>query len=269
MPADVSVVIPTFRRPVELTEAIQSALSQEGVAVDVVVVDDSPEGSAREAVEALCDTRARYVKCAKPSGGNPSLPRNQGWPLVNGRYVHFLDDDDRVKSGAYRALVTALDANPRRGVAFGRVEPFGTNPEAVSQETAYFERAARRARIADRVGSRRLFVANMLFEATLLVNSACMIRRECIASVGGYDEDCIIVEDVDFYSRAIRKEGGLFVDRVVVEYRIGPSLMHENPEADARTQIAYARMYSKYRAAYGEPEFRALQVAAKTIFRRI
>ena len=43
---DVSVVIPTFRRPALLREAIASVRAQSGVAVELIVVDDSPEGSA-------------------------------------------------------------------------------------------------------------------------------------------------------------------------------------------------------------------------------
>jgi glycosyltransferase involved in cell wall biosynthesis len=269
MVADVSVVVPTFRRPAKVVEAVESALTQEGVEVDVLVLDDSPEGSAREPIEALSDPRVRYMKRAVPSGGNPALPRNEGWPLVRGRYVHFLDDDDRVKKDGYRALVAALDASPRHGVAFGCIEPFGENAAAVAHETAYFAHAARRARVAQRIGSRRLFVANMLFASTILVNSACIIRRESIAALGGYDPECVIVEDVDFYLRAIRKLGGIFVDDVVLEYRIGPSLMHENPKADARVLESYERIYAKYRAAHGEVEFRALQLVAKSAFRLV
>jgi hypothetical protein len=53
----------------------------------------------------------------------------------------------------------------------------------------------------------------------------------------------------------------------VLEYRIGVSLMHENPAADAKVLAAYERMYEKYKADYGVAEWRALQVAAKTLFR--
>jgi GT2 family glycosyltransferase len=267
MSADVSTVVPTFRRPRELVEAIKSALAQEGVTVDVLVVDDSPEGSAKDVVTGLGDARVTYMQTSTPSGGNPALPRNAGWPRVTGRYVHFLDDDDRAKAGAYRALTAALDASPRQGVAFGRIEPFGENPETVAQETRYFADATRRARMSQRLRSRRAFVANMLFAPTVLVNSACIIRRDQIPKIEGYDPRCVIVEDVDFYSRAIRRLGGVFVDQIVLEYRIGVSLMHENPAADAKVLAAYERMYEKYKADYGVAEWRALQVAAKTLFR--
>src|SRR5260221_10766659 len=106
---DVSVIVPTFRRPVQLKEAIASALAQSEVSLEVIVVDDSPEGSARAAVEGLGDARVRYLKHEPPSGGVPGRVRNAGWPLAQGRFVQFLDDDDRVAEGAHQAMVEALE----------------------------------------------------------------------------------------------------------------------------------------------------------------
>src|SRR5690606_28623032 len=68
---DVSVIIPTFHRERELVEAIDSALSQQGVEVEVIVLDDSPEASARSVAAAIDDPRVRYVARATPSGGRP------------------------------------------------------------------------------------------------------------------------------------------------------------------------------------------------------
>ena len=39
---DVSVVIPTCRRPRLVVEAVRSALAQDGASVEVIVLDDSP-----------------------------------------------------------------------------------------------------------------------------------------------------------------------------------------------------------------------------------
>ena len=57
---DVSVVIPTFRRNALLIEAINSALRQADVSVEIIVVDDCPDFSARDAVATVRDTRVHY-----------------------------------------------------------------------------------------------------------------------------------------------------------------------------------------------------------------
>src|SRR6185503_3195756 len=94
MSVDVSIVVATFRRPGLVSESIRSALAQSGWNLEVIVVDDSPEGSAQAEIEALGDPRIAYLKMERPSGGRLALVRNAGWRRATGRYVHFLDDDD-------------------------------------------------------------------------------------------------------------------------------------------------------------------------------
>lgn len=268
---DLSVVIPTFRRPRPLAEAIESALRQEGVTLEIFVVDDSPEGAAREVVQGIGDPRVSYRCRAVPTGGNPGRVRNDAWPDARGRIVHFLDDDDRVVPGAYREVLAAFDRHPASGVVYGVVEPFGEDPAALAHERRVFGRAARRARLYHRLHAPLLVVANQLFGgSTLHVNSACFIRREHLAALGGYDEQVRVVEDLDLYVRAIRAYGCVFLDRTLVEYRTGtPSLMHNAVDQTPLVATSYRHMYGKYRAAYGAVELLALKVVAKAVLQWI
>ena len=50
---DFSVVIPTYRRKNQLGEALASVLRQSGVTLEILVIDDCPDGSARDVVGAL------------------------------------------------------------------------------------------------------------------------------------------------------------------------------------------------------------------------
>jgi glycosyltransferase involved in cell wall biosynthesis len=267
-PVDVSVVIPTFRRPGPLVEAVRSVLAQEGATAEVIVLDDSPEGSAREAISALGNPRVTYRKRTVPTGGNPSRVRNGGWPEARGRLVHFLDDDDRVSPGAYAEVLAAFAARPDVGVVFGRVEPFGDDPEVLAHERRVFTHAARKARLYERLRSRMLVVANQLFSGpTLHVNSACVIRREHVAALGGYDEQLSVVEDLEFYIRAIRAFGCAFLDRPLVEYRTGaPSLMKAGMQ-EGTVAAAYRHIYAKYRSTYGALELLSLKILGKAVLR--
>lgn len=261
----VSVVVPTFRRPELLREAIRSALAQPET-LEVLVVDDSPEGSAAEVPAAMNDARVLYLKNQEPSGGKPAIPRNLGAQRITGRYAHFLDDDDRIAPGAFAALVCELDKNPRVGVAFGVVQPFGEG-EAVAHETRYFADAARRARRAGQSRSRLWLVSTLLHQPTVLVNSACLIRREHIEALGGYRPHVAPLEDVDFYLRAIRRFGGAFVDEVILEYRVGHSSLMHGPQLGERCAEAHRHILSAYRESWGEFEYRALQIFARALLR--
>lgn len=263
MSVDISVITPTFRRPDKLVEAVKSALAQQGVSVEVIVLDDSPEGSAQTAIESIGDPRIRYFQQSQPSGGRPAVVRNDGYRMARGRFVHFLDDDDHVADGAYTEVVQTFDKNPSTGVVYGWVVPFGDDPAALKNKTDYFRSAAQ---IAKQTTSRYRTVATILFRGTLMVNSACLIRRECIEPLGGFDPTIQVYEDVDFWMRGIRKFGHIFLDRPILEYRTGASsLMHDlqgdwHPVADS-----YKIIHSKYKAEHGMFEYAALKLLSFSI----
>jgi GT2 family glycosyltransferase len=260
---DVSVVIPTFRRPALLREAIASVRAQSGVTVEMIVVDDSPEGSA-EAVAGEFANSVRYLRNPEPTGGFPSVVRNLGWPLARGRFVHFLDDDDLVPEGHYAAAIAAFEAHPDVGVVFGRIEPFGDAPETqMLRERAFFRGAARRAAICSQLGPRLGFAAGMIFNQTLLVCGAALIRRDCVQRLAGFDPEIRLGKDVDFFGRAIREFGIYFLDQATLHYRIGsPSLMHAPvlSEHEVQQHLSGARrMAARHRSERGRFEFDAIK----------
>jgi GT2 family glycosyltransferase len=256
-------VIPTFRRPRLLAEALASVSRQTGVTLEVFVVDDSPDGEARAVVAAAGDPRVVYVANPRPTGGFPSIVRNLGWARATGAYVHFLDDDDLVPEGHYAAVKQVFERDPRVGLVFGRVEPFGDcPPEQLRHERAYFAVSARNAALCDRFGRKLAFTSQMLFGPALLVCGAGVLRREAVAQVGGFDEAMRLVEDTDFFRRVTRTSGARFIDRVALHYRIGsPSLMHA-PDLSPETRQAVAegvkRVWSNHRRDHGLLEFLAL-----------
>jgi glycosyltransferase involved in cell wall biosynthesis len=272
MSVEFSVIIPTYQRPRELAEAVMSALGQTGVTVEILVIDDSLDGSAHEVVRSLRDARVTYLRNSRPTGGIPSVVRNLGWPRARGTFVHFLDDDDIVPDGHYLAVKEAFLTHPEVGIVFGRIEPFGTAPVAqLIHEKSYFADAARKAAVCRRFGPRWAFVGRMLFDKALLVCSASVLRRECVELLGGFDPGIRLMEDADFHVRAMREFGAYFMDRVALRYRIGsPSLMH-SPDPDASQlqcqRAGHHRMQAKYREDRGVMEFYALALFTRTVLR--
>jgi GT2 family glycosyltransferase len=269
---DVSVIIPTFRRPRELAETISSVLRQREVSLEIFVVDDSPEGSGEDTVRGFADPRITYVKNSEPTGGVPSLVRNVGWPRANGQFVHFLDDDDLVVEGHYAAVAAAFAGRPDVGLVFGRIEPFGNGPVAqLEHERRYFANAARKAALSGRFGPRFAFAGRMLFDCALLVCSASVIRRECLVRLGGFDPEIRLMEDADYHVRAMRLCGALFLERTAIRYRIGsPSLMHSAAATQAQKQgerLGHRQMQLKYRKQHGAIEFYALALFTRTLLK--
>lgn len=272
-PVDVSVVIPTFQRPTLLPGALASVLRQEGVGIEVFVVDDCPDGSAAPVVTACGDARVTYLRNPRPTGGYPSVVRNLAWPHARGRYVHFLDDDDIVPAGHYAAVAATFAAHPRVGLVFGRIEPFGNcPPKQMAHERQFFAAAAEDARRCGSLGTRLGFVARTLFGPPMLVTGAGVVRRETLARVGGFDPSIGLGEDIDFFCRVMRAAGACFVDREMLHYRIGsPSLMHDpdpSPAQLAAEQDGQKRIWANYRRQYGVAEFLALAALSRVVLKQ-
>jgi GT2 family glycosyltransferase len=262
---DVSVIVPTYRRKMQVVEAVKSALDQQGPSLEVLVFDDDPNASAREAVRSIDDDRLRYFECAKHSGGRPAVVRNAGAKIARGRYLHFLDDDDILKPRALATLSQCLDENPQVGMAFGGIIPFGDDTEWLRHTQKYYIEATRVLRA---IRSSRALVANLLFHPALFINSACMTRREVFAAVGGYDTAMHVCEDTDLWARIARLAGHTYVDQPVLGYRMAAgSLMQSLEKDDERLLSAYRTMHAKYRAQYGLLEFYSLNIWARTTLR--
>lgn len=264
-PVEVTVVIPTFRREHLVADSVRSVLAQEGVAVEVIVVDDSPEGSARQAVEGVGDARVRYLHRQHPSGGRPALVRNEGASQAQGEFIYFLDDDDLMEPGALARMVDALRQRPDAGLAFGVVAPFGENPEVLAQQQAYFSEARR---VALRLRSPRQFQARITYGSPVMVCSACLGRRSAFEACGGFDASIPVCEDADMWARLVGMTGFVFLDRVVVQYRTGAaSLMHNLKPNDHKLDDSYRIIQGKFKRQVGALRALAWKVWVRKLLR--
>jgi glycosyltransferase involved in cell wall biosynthesis len=89
---EVSVVIPTLRRPKLLLRALRSVLVQTFQQIEVIVVVDGPDEETIAALEAARDSRLRIF--VNPRSLTAAGARNVGVSHARGKWIAFLDDDD-------------------------------------------------------------------------------------------------------------------------------------------------------------------------------
>lgn len=266
---DISVIMATYRRAHAIDAAIKSILDQRDVQVEVLVVDDCPDGSAENVVAGIGDPRVRYMRNPHPSNGRPAIPRNVGWPLTSGQIIHFADDDDLVPEGLFADALAEFRRFPNTGLVFGSIEAFGEPSKTLTDEQALFARAARRSSRLQKLGSARAFAANLLFLNLLFVGGSSLVRRRCLEALGGLREELEIMEDVDFLARATRLFGVRYLNRPSLYYRVGPSMMHSQKDLQAALNRSYVRMQAGYRETFGAFEFYFLKILARAVLRFI
>ena len=140
---DVSVVMPAHNSSRYIEEAIDSVVGQSFNGWELIVVDDA---STDETVEVVLsristDRRIRLLRLRECSG--PAVARNHAISNANGRYIAFLDSDDRWLP---TKLAQQVEFMQQLGVAFTfsayfRVDEFGNRigvvnaPKRVSYRT--------------------------------------------------------------------------------------------------------------------------------------
>jgi len=92
----VSIIIPTYNRPIALMRAIDSAATQSYKNIEIVVVDDGAFSSAtKETAERFA---ASHPSCTVhyvfQENAGSAAARNTGVKMSSGEYIVFLDDDD-------------------------------------------------------------------------------------------------------------------------------------------------------------------------------
>lgn len=106
----VSIIIPSYERPVLILRAIESILSQSFKDIEVVVVDDSRTDAVRIAVSKVADPRVRYFHNEEQLGFAEN--KNQGVKMSRaGKYIAFCDDDDEFLDGFIERTVMFLDSH--------------------------------------------------------------------------------------------------------------------------------------------------------------
>jgi len=182
MVPELSVVIPTYNRAAMVVEAVESVLAQEGVDVQLIVVDDGSTDDTQARLDRF-SSAAHYYR--QPRSG-VSASRNRGVALSRAPLIAFLDSDDLWLPGKLQVQKTFMDEHLKA---------------MICQTEEIWVRNGRRLnpKIRHRKPSGDIFRRSL--ELCLVSPSAVMIRRELFERVGYFDETLPVAEDYDLWLR--------------------------------------------------------------------
>jgi glycosyltransferase involved in cell wall biosynthesis len=103
----VSIIIPCYNQELWIKECIDSCLTQSGVRVEVIVIDD---GSTDKSFEIIRRYGDNVISETGPNRG-VNYARNRGLELATGKYVKFLDADDKLADDVLSREVSLLESS--------------------------------------------------------------------------------------------------------------------------------------------------------------
>ena len=114
---DLQIIVPVYNVEQYLRECIDSILSQETeYTYHVVIVNDGSTDGSREILEEY--SKDKRITIIDKKNGGLSSARNEALKKIYGRYIAFVDSDDRMPHGAIQTLMSVAikdDADLVRG----------------------------------------------------------------------------------------------------------------------------------------------------------
>jgi len=197
---EVSVVMPTHNYGRYLSRAIDSVLSQQGVNVELIVVDD---GSTDDTAEILASYGQRLRFFWQENQGAPTA-RNLGLQKARGDFIVFLDADDWLLSDALGSRLDYLREHAEYGWVYG---PCVYHDEQDRDVTAQFDdspfvyRAARKGKV----------LPYLLMGEKIHV-CCVMLKTELARKVGGFRTDLPVLQDYEFWLRVAADAPAGFIE---------------------------------------------------------
>lgn len=199
----VSVIIPTYKRPVYLPRAINSVINTGWDNLEIIIADDNSEDDEyrKETEELMKNYLGEYpfIKYIKHKRNiNGSAARNSGFRESTGEYIMFLDDDDEFYPDKIKEQVKFLEEHDATwGACYTKY--YDVNDKGVVAKSA----ECKQGNLLIEELARNLFVH---------AGSNLMVRRNVVEELNGFDETFLRNQDVEFLVRILKKYKLGFVD---------------------------------------------------------
>lgn len=190
----ISVIIPAFNAAGYLQRALDSALNQTGVSLEIIIINNNSTDETIELVQGYIERYPDKVRLGHELRVGAAAARNRGLKMARGEWVQFLDADDillprkliRQLSLVGEATDWVIGAFLRRNVR-GKETATLPNPDPWK---------------------------GLVHNGGVGHTNSNLIRTKKLLELGGQNEDLPNGEDNDLYFRLLKKRAIIVFDQV-------------------------------------------------------
>ena len=187
----IQVLVPCYNYGRYLEECVRSALTQEQVDVDVLILDDCSSDSTPEICRALMkrDARVRVIRHESNIGHIATF--NEGIAQIRGDYFVLLSADDLLAPGALSRATSLMEAHPNVGMTYGHAISFTDKL-----------RGARTSSTGTQVWGGTEWIQKVCRSGkNFLVSPEAVVRADIQRQIGGYDPELPHTGDMEMWLR--------------------------------------------------------------------
>ena len=243
---EVSVVMAVHNDARYVRECIRDLLQQQGVTLEIIVIDDGSSDATPEILHAMAAEDPRLcVSTQKNLGLTRSLIR--GCAMARGDFIARQDADDHSFPDRLRIQAAVLRSDPTLSFVSSWAELIGPEDEPLLLQK----------RPADPEAATHLLVNQRTGPPG---HGSVMMRRSAFESVGGYREKFYFAQDSDLWLRLAMVGRLAYVQRVLYRYRVSADSISGRLH---QQKLPYAQLIDELHAARvrGEDDRELLQQA--------
>lgn len=247
----VSFVVIAYNVERYIADCLQSLQNQTNPDFEVVVVDDASTDSTKSVIESAIQNDSRFSLIAKDKNEGAHLARRTGVSHATGKYVVFVDGDDRLQDTACEVLSSYASGRNFDILRFGRtVVPHGS----ANQDTALQEERSFNLHTEDMHGEdvlRSVFSEDFGTHNTWSLID-CMFNGEFVRSgfAATYDEPLGRMQDsYEFFVLASRaKTMRFFMEYRGLRYNLGAGVSGSGLETLQKFEHGHTGIHSSMNA---------------------
>lgn len=191
----VDVVVPCYNYGRYLEACVASILTQEGVRVRVLIIDDASTDDTPTLAERLAGRDERVAWRRHPANIGHILTYNEGlleWAAAD--YALLISADDMLAPGALARAARLMDAHPDVGMAYGFARYFTSAPQPADAGPA--------AAGADtQIIPGRRFLKHCFEHGNAVSTPTAVVRTRVQQAVGGYSVELPHSGDMEMWMR--------------------------------------------------------------------
>ncbi|NJC88105.1 MAG: glycosyltransferase [Desulfuromonas sp.] len=232
---DISIVMPCYQQAAFLEEAVRSVLDQEGVAVELLVMDPGSTDGSRELLHGLQSSYGERLQLHFAPDEGQADAVNRGMALARGKMLGWLNSDDRLRPGALRQLSEFLNDNEPRWL-YGRCGMIDERGRSISRFIVCYKN----------LRGRRFSLPKLLTE-DFIPQMAAFWNRPLWNAAGGLDTSRQLAMDYDLFLRFAALVEPVVVTRYLADFRV-----HRGAKSSLRVDAHLAEAYATARTHAAE-----------------
>lgn len=233
----VSIVIPTYKRPNKLKNAITSITNQKYTNWEIIIVDDNGDNEYRIKTKKNIDNIVKKFKLNKKlkyieqkTNQGACKARNVGINNSDGDWVSFLDDDDEWTIDKLSKQIELLN---EKDLGFVYCNIFQKDITKKREKLIKND-------------IREQTFKKLLEKGVGICTSAFLIKKEILLKIGGFDETLPSYQDYDLLLKLSNVAKCDFVNETLMYYILDTDGISKNYKAKLNGLEKIIERYSKY-----------------------